>query len=156
MGRKRRVDKRTVDPDPKFNDAVVTRFITTLMRDGKKSIAEGIFYRAMEKLEAATSEQSLKAFKKALENVKPVLEVKSRRVGGATYQVPVEVKPARRQSLAVRWIIDSSRARPEHNMTEKLAAELTEAFNGRGGAMKKREDVHRMADANKAFAHFRW
>ncbi|MCC7442818.1 MAG: 30S ribosomal protein S7 [Bdellovibrionales bacterium] len=156
MGRKRSVDKRPTIPDPKFNDTVVTRFITTLMRDGKKSTAERIFYAAMEKLEASTSEQSLKAFKKALENVKPVLEVKSRRVGGATYQVPVEVKPARRQSLAVRWLIEAARGRPEHNMVEKLSAEMTEAFNGRGGAMKRREDVHRMADANKAFAHFRW
>src|ERR1051326_1206474 len=156
MGRKKFVRKREILPDPKFNDIVVTKFISSLLQDGKKSIAEKIFYGCVDVIQTRTGEDGLKTFKKALENVKPLLEVKSRRVGGATYQVPVEVKPARRQSLAVRWIIDSSRERPEHNMTEKLAAELTEAFNGRGGAMKKREDVHRMADANKAFAHFRW
>jgi small subunit ribosomal protein S7 len=156
MGRKKFVRKREILPDPKFNDVVAAKFINTLMTRGKRSIAEAIFYNCMDNIQERTGEEGIKVFKKGLENVKPLLEVKSRRVGGATYQVPIEVKPARRQSLASRWIIESSRTRPEHSMAERLAAELIEASNARGGAMKKREDVHKMAEANKAFAHYRW
>ena len=156
MGRKKFVRKREILPDPKFNDVVVAKFINTLMTRGKRSIAEAILYNCIDTIQERTGEDGLKTFKKGLENVKPVLEVKSRRVGGATYQVPVEVKPARRQSLASRWLIEAARTRPEHSMAERLAAEVIEAANGRGGAMKKREDVHKMADANKAFAHYRW
>lgn len=156
MGRKKFVRKREILPDPKFNDIVVTKFISSLLQKGKKSTAEAIFYGCVDVVQNRTGEDGLRLFKKALENVKPLLEVKSRRVGGATYQVPIEVKPARRQSLASRWLIDSARGRPEHSMAERLAAEVIEAANGRGGAMKKREDVHRMAEANKAFAHYRW
>lgn len=156
MGRKKYVRKREILPDPKFNDVVVAKFINSLLRKGKKSVSEGIFYHCVEVIQTRTGDDGLKLFKKALENVKPLLEVKSRRVGGATYQVPVEVKPARRQSLASRWLIDSAQSRPEHSMAERLAAEVIEASHGRGGAMKKREDVHKMAEANKAFAHYRW
>lgn len=156
MGRKKFIRKREILPDPKFNDVVVAKFISALLKKGKKSVAEGIFYGSLDVIQNRTGEEGLKLFKKALENVKPVLEVKSRRVGGATYQVPVEVKPLRRQSLASRWIIDTARGRPEHSMEERLASEILEASNGRGGAMKKREDVHKMAEANKAFAHYRW
>jgi len=156
MGRKSFIRKREILPDPKFNDVVVAKFISSLLQKGKKSTAEGIFYGCVDVIQARTGEDGLKLFKKALENVKPLLEVKSRRVGGATYQVPIEVKPARRQSLASRWLIESARTRPEHSMAERLAAEMIEASNGRGGAMKKREDVHKMAEANKAFAHYRW
>ncbi len=156
MGRKKFVRKREILPDPKFNDVVVAKFVSSLLQQGKKSTAEAILYNCIEVIGTRTGEDGLKLFKKALENVKPLLEVKSRRVGGATYQVPIEVKPARRQSLASRWLIESARGRPEHSMAERLAAEMIEAANGRGGAMKKREDVHKMADANKAFAHYRW
>ncbi|MBL7716095.1 MAG: 30S ribosomal protein S7 [Bdellovibrionales bacterium] len=156
MGRKSFVRKREILPDPKFHDVVVAKFINSLLRSGKKAVAEGIFYRAMDVVQEKTNDEGIKTFKKGLENVKPLLEVKSRRVGGATYQVPVEVKPARRQSLASRWIIEAASGRPEHSMAERLAAEFIEAANGRGSAMKKREDVHKMADANKAFAHYRW
>ncbi len=156
MGRKKVVRKREILPDPKFNDVVVTKFISSLLQDGKKSTAERIFYGCLDIITEKTSEEGVKIFKKALENVKPVLEVKSRRVGGANYQVPVEVKPARRQSLGSRWLIDSARGRPEHSMAERLAGEVIDAANGRGGAIKKREDVHKMAEANKAFAHYRW
>jgi small subunit ribosomal protein S7 len=156
MGRKKFVRKREILPDPKFNDIVCAKFISSLLKEGKKSTAEAIFYGCVDVMQERTGEEGLKLFKKALENVKPLLEVKSRRVGGATYQVPVEVKPARRQSLASRWLIEGARSRPEHSMAERLAAEMIEASNGRGGAMKKREDVHKMADANKAFAHYRW
>jgi small subunit ribosomal protein S7 len=156
MGRKKFVRKREILPDPKFNDVVCAKFISSLLKEGKKSTAEAIFYGCIDVMQDRTGEEGLKLFKKALENAKPLLEVKSRRVGGATYQVPVEVKPARRQSLASRWLIDAARSRPEHSMAERLAAEMIEASNGRGGAMKKREDVHKMADANKAFAHYRW
>ena len=156
MGRKKFVRKREILPDPKFNDVVVAKFISSLLKEGKKSTAEAIFYGCMDVMQERTGDEGIKLFKKALENVKPLLEVKSRRVGGATYQVPIEVKPARRQSLASRWLIDSARSRPEHSMAERLASEMIEASNGRGGAMKKREDVHKMADANKAFAHYRW
>jgi small subunit ribosomal protein S7 len=156
MGRKKFIRKREILPDPKFNDVVVAKFINALMICGKRSIAEAIFYNCVDNIQNRTGDDGLKIFKKGLENVKPLLEVKSRRVGGATYQVPVEVKPARRQSLGSRWLIDSARGRPEHSMAERLAAEVIEAANGRGGAMKKREDVHKMAEANKAFAHYRW
>lgn len=156
MGRKKFVRKREILPDPKFNDVVVAKFINTLMVEGKRSTAEGIIYRCFDAIQDRVNEEGVKVFRKALENVKPLLEVKSRRVGGATYQVPVEVKPARRQSLASRWLIEAARGRPEHSMAERLAAEFVEAAAGRGGAMKKREDVHKMADANKAFAHYRW
>jgi small subunit ribosomal protein S7 len=156
MGRKKFVRKRESLPDPKFNDVVVAKFMSSLLKEGKKSTAEAIFYGCVDVMSERTGEQGILLFKKALENVKPLLEVKSRRVGGATYQVPVEVKPARRQSLASRWLIESARNRPEHSMAERLASEMIEAANGRGGAMKKREDVHKMADANKAFAHYRW
>ncbi|MCM2276549.1 MAG: 30S ribosomal protein S7 [Oligoflexia bacterium] len=156
MGRKKFVRKREILPDPKFNDVVIAKFINSLMTRGKRSIAEAILYGCVDNIQERTGEDGLKLFKKGLENVKPLLEVKSRRVGGATYQVPVEVKPARRQSLASRWLIEAARGRPEHSMAERLAAEIIEASNGRGGAMKKREDVHKMAEANKAFAHYRW
>ncbi len=156
MARKGFNRRREVLPDPKFNDIVVTKFVNTILRKGERAIAEGIFYGCIDIVQEKAGDDGIKIFKKALENVKPLLEVKSRRVGGATYQVPVEVKPARRQSLASRWLIDSAKARPEHSMAERLAAEVLEASVGRGGAMKKREDVHKMADANKAFAHFRW
>lgn len=156
MGRKKFVRKREILPDPKFNDVVVAKFINSLMERGKRSIAEAILYNCIDSIAERANDDGLKLFKKGLENVKPLLEVKSRRVGGATYQVPVEVKPARRQSLASRWLIEAARSRPEHSMAERLAAEVVEASNGRGGAMKKREDVHKMAEANKAFAHYRW
>jgi len=156
MGRKKFVRKREINPDPKFGDVVVAKFISSLLKEGKKSTAETILYLCIDVMQERTGEEGLKLFKKALENAKPLLEVKSRRVGGATYQVPVEVKPARRQSLASRWLIEAARSRPEHSMAERLAAEMIEASNGRGGAMKKREDVHKMAEANKAFAHYRW
>lgn len=156
MGRKKFVRKREILPDPKFHDVTVTKFISSLMTRGKKSTAESIFYGCVDILQEKTGDEGLKVFKKGLENVKPILEVKSRRVGGATYQVPVEVKPARRHSLASRWLIEAARGRPEHSMAERLAGEVLEASNGRGGAMKKREDVHKMAEANKAFAHYRW
>ena len=156
MGRKKFVRKREILPDPKFHDVVVAKFISSLLKEGKKSTAERILYDCIDVIQTRTGEEGLKLFKKGMENVKPLLEVKSRRVGGATYQVPVEVKPARRQSLASRWLIDAARSRPEHSMAERLAAEMIEASNGRGGAMKKREDVHKMAEANKAFAHYRW
>ena len=156
MGRKKFIRKREILPDPKFNDVVVAKFINSLMERGKRSLAEGIFYGCIDNIAERTGDDGMKIFKKGLENIKPLLEVKSRRVGGATYQVPVEVKPARRQSLASRWVIEAARGRPEHSMAERLAAEFIEASNGRGGAMKKREDVHKMAEANKAFAHYRW
>ena len=156
MSRKSFIRKREVLPDPKFHDVVVTKFVNSLLKQGKRSVAERIFYGSMDLIQEKTGEEGIKVFKKGLENLKPLLEVKSRRVGGANYQVPVEVKPARRQSLASRWLIDAARGRPEHSMAERLAAEVIEASNGRGAAMKKREDVHKMAEANKAFAHYRW
>ena len=156
MGRKQAAVRRKVQPDPKYKDIVITRFINTMLRSGQRSKAEHLFYSALDLIQEKTNEEGIKIFRKALDNVKPVLEVKSRRVGGANYQVPVEVKPERRQSLASRWIVEAAKSRPEHSFQEQLAAEVLEASNGRGGAMKKREDVHRMAEANKAFAHFRW
>jgi small subunit ribosomal protein S7 len=143
-------------PDPLYQDVQVTRFINNLMREGKKSVVEGIFYQAMEMVQKQAQEEPLKVFKKAIKNAEPSLEVKSRRVGGANYQVPVEVRPRRREALAMRWLISFARARGEHTMQEKLAGELVDAANNRGATVKKREDVHRMAEANKAFAHYRW
>ncbi len=156
MPRKGNVPKRDVLPDPKFGDKVIAKLINKLTEDGKKSKAEGIIYGAFDVIEEKTKTEPLKVFKKAIENVKPMLEVKSRRVGGATYQVPVEVRPERKLSLALRWLVNYSRARGEKSMTEKLAAELIDASNNKGGSVKKREDVHKMAEANKAFAHYRW
>ena len=157
MARKSAAEKREVQPDPKFNDIVVTKFVNVLLRQGQRAVAEGIFYTSLKIIEEKIAgEDALKVFKKALENLKPVLEVKSRRVGGATYQVPVEVKPARRQALASRWLVKASRSRNENSMAERLAAEMLEAAAGRGNAIKAKDDVHRMAEANKAFAHFRW
>ena len=156
MGRKSFIRKREINPDPKFHDVVVAKFINSLMIQGKRSVAEKIMYGAIDIAQEKGGDEGVKVFKKALENCKPLLEVKSRRVGGATYQVPVEVKPARRQSLASRWLIDAARGRPEHSMMERLAGEIVDAANNRGGALKKREDTHKMADANKAFAHYRW
>ncbi|MHB0971737.1 MAG: 30S ribosomal protein S7 [Thermoanaerobaculia bacterium] len=156
MPRRREVPKREVLPDPVYNSQLVTKFINNLMLDGKKSVAEGIFYNAMKKVEDRAKDDALKVFKKAIDNVKPALEVKSRRVGGSNYQVPIEVRPSRRTSLAIRWMIDYSTARGEKTMEDKLAAEILDAANNRGNAIKKREDTHKMAEANKAFAHYRW
>jgi len=156
MPRKGPVTKRKVLPDPKFNSILVAKFVNRLMMRGKKSVAEGILYDSLEVLADKTSDEALRAFEKAVENVKPQLEVKSRRVGGATYQVPVEVRPDRQLTLAIRWLISYARGRGEKGMTGKLSAELLDAYNNRGGAVKKKEDTHRMAEANKAFAHYRW
>ncbi len=156
MPRKKAADKRPAKPDPKYGDIVVSQFVNNLMTRGKKSVAEGIFYDAMEIIEKKASQKGLDVFYKALNNVKPILEVKSRRVGGATYQVPVEVAAERRQALAFRWLIGFSRSRSEKTMAERLAAEFLAASNNEGASIKKREDTHRMAEANKAFAHFRW
>src|ERR1700675_3746094 len=156
MPRKGHIAKRTVQADPVYGSDLVTKFINSMMWQGKKSTAEGIFYEALTRMQAKGGDEALKLFKKAAENCKPVLEVKSRRVGGANYQVPIEVNADRRTSLAIRWLISYSRSRGEKGMTDKLCAELLDAANGRGGAMKKKEDVHRMAEANKAFAHYRW
>jgi small subunit ribosomal protein S7 len=156
MPRRREVPKREVLPDPVYNSQLVSKFISGLMQDGKKSTAEGIFYGAMKKVEDRAKDDALKVFKKAIDNIKPALEVKSRRVGGSNDQVPVEVRPARRTSLAIRWLISYSTARGEKTMIDKLAGEILDASNNRGNAIKKREDVHKMAEANKAFAHYRW
>jgi small subunit ribosomal protein S7 len=156
MPRKGPIPKRTVLPDPVYGSRVLTKFVNRLMVDGKKSIAEKLLYKAIEQLGEKTGEEPVKAFHQVIDNVKPQMEVKSRRVGGATYQVPMEVRPDRQESLAIRWLVKYSRSRGEKGMDKKLAAELLDAFNGRGGAMKKKEDTHRMAEANKAFAHYRW
>jgi small subunit ribosomal protein S7 len=156
MPRKGEIRRREVLPDPKFHDRLVTKFMNTIMGRGKKSLAERVFYGALDLIQQRTKEEPLTIFKKALDNVKPVVEVRSRRVGGATYQVPVEVRPARRVSLGMRWIVTHARARPEKSMVERLAGEINDAANNRGAAIKKREDTHRMAEANKAFAHYRW
>jgi len=156
MPRRREVNKREILPDPKYKNALVARFVNNIMERGKKSVAEGIFYGAMDLIQKRTQEDPLKLFEKSVGNVKPVIEVKSRRVGGATYQVPTEVRPERRTALAIRWLISYATDRSEKSMEEKLAAELIDAANNRGGAIKKREDVHKMAEANKAFAHYRW
>jgi len=156
MPRKGEVKKREGLPDPKYGDKQVAKFINTVMTRGKKSVAEGIFYRALDLVASRTKEDSLAIFKRAIENTKPAVEVRSRRVGGATYQVPVEVRPQRRLSLSMRWLVQSASTREGKSMEEKLAAELMDAANSRGGAMKKKEDTHRMAEANRAFAHYRW
>ncbi|KAF1074633.1 30S ribosomal protein S7 [Halodesulfovibrio sp. MK-HDV] len=156
MPRKGPVPKREILPDPVYGSRLAARFVNRLMLDGKKSTAEKIFYKALDVLAEKTSEDAIRAFEKAIENVKPHLEVKSRRVGGATYQVPVEVRPDRQVSLSIRWIITYARGRGEQGMVARLSGELLDAFNSRGGAVKKKEDTHRMAEANKAFAHFRW
>lgn len=156
MPRKGAIPRRELKADPRYRSRLVTQFINRLMRDGKKSIAEKIFYTAVDDLASRTNEEPLKAFEQALSNVKPHVEVKSRRVGGATYQVPVEVRPERQLSLAIRWLVNSARSRGERGMTGKLSGELHDAFNNRGGAVKKKEDTYRMAEANRAFAHYRW
>jgi len=148
--------KREVLPDPKFGSRLITKFVNIMMLRGKKSVAERIMYGALEAIEERTKQEGLKVFKTAIDNVRPAVEVKSRRVGGSTYQVPVEVRPERRMSLAMRWVIGAARRRPERSMAEKLAGELLDAANNRGSAVKKREDTHKMAEANKAFAHYRW
>ncbi len=156
MPRRRIVAKREILPDPLYNSQLVTKFVNSVMERGKKSLAEGILYGALNKVAEKTQDDPMKTFKKAIENAKPALEVKSRRVGGSTYQVPVEVRPNRRTSLAIRWLIDYATQRGEKTMREKLAGELLDASNLRGGAVKKKDDTHKMAEANKAFAHYRW
>jgi small subunit ribosomal protein S7 len=156
MARRRAAEKREVLPDAKYGDPVLTKFMNAVMNDGKKSVAERIVYGALDKMQARASRDPLEMFHAALDNVKPTLEVRSRRVGGATYQVPVEVRPARRMTLAIRWIIEVARKRSEKSMVDRLAAELMDAANGRGAAFKKREDTLRMAEANRAFSHYRW
>jgi small subunit ribosomal protein S7 len=156
VSRRKKSVKRTILPDARYDSQTVSKFINSLMYQGKKSTAEGIFYSAMDLVEARTSQPGVNIFKQALANLKPAVEVKSRRVGGATYQVPVEVRPDRRSALAMRWLIGYSRDRNEKSMAEKLAAEVIAASKGEGNAVKKKEDTHRMAEANKAFAHYRW
>jgi len=156
MPRRREVPKREILPDPIYNSQLVTKFINVVMRDGKRSVAEKILYQALDTIQERTSDDPMKVFKKAVENVKPAVEVKSRRVGGSTYQVPIEVKPNRKLALSMRWLITMAKSRGEKTMRLRLASELMEAAEGRGGAVKKKEDTHRMADANKAFAHYRW
>ncbi|MFW5444222.1 MAG: 30S ribosomal protein S7 [Methylococcaceae bacterium] len=156
MSRRRAAIKRSVIPDPRFGSEMLTKFMNLLMMSGKKSVAEGIVYGALDNISSKGHEEPLEVLSKALENVQPRVEVKSRRVGGATYQVPVEVRPGRRVALAMRWLIDAARKRNERTMAAKLAGELLDAFEGRGAANKKREDVHKMAEANKAFSHYRW
>jgi small subunit ribosomal protein S7 len=156
MPRRRRPQKRTILPDPKFKDLVAAKFINGLMYDGKKSVAEQLFYASLKIVEDKLKKSPIDVFKKAMENVSPFLEVKSRRVGGATYQVPVEVKESRKQALAIRWLIRYARLRNEKTMAERLAAEFLSAFKNEGSAVKKKEDTHKMAEANRAFAHFRW
>lgn len=154
--RRRKAPIREVLGDPMYGNKVVTKFINKMMYDGKKSVAEKIIYGAFQKIEEKSNEKGIEVFEKALEKVKPLVEVRSRRVGGATYQVPVEVRPARQQSLSIRWILEATRKRNERTMIDRLANELIDAANDRGSAFKKREDVHKMAEANKAFAHYRW
>ena len=156
MPRRREVEKRDVLPDPKFNNKLVAKFVNSLLKRGKKSIAESILYGAFDIVEKKLKEQPVELFEKAVGNVKPVIEVKSRRVGGSTYQIPTEVAPARRTALAIRWLITNAQGRTEKTMREKLAGELIDAANNRGGAIKKRESVHKMAEANKAFAHYKF
>jgi len=156
MPRRREVPKRDILPDPKYRDQTVTKFVNVIMKDGKKSVAESIFYGALDIIHDRSKRDPLDVFNMALENIRPVIEVKSRRVGGATYQVPVEVRPSRRNALAMRWLVEAARKRGERSMVSKLAGELLDASENRGGAAKKREDVHRMAEANKAFSHYRF
>jgi small subunit ribosomal protein S7 len=156
MSRRHRAEKREIQPDPKFANVVVTKFMNSIMYEGKKSVAESIVYGALEIIEGKTKSNPIQVFQQALDNVMPSIEVRSRRVGGATYQVPVEVRIDRRQALGIRWIIIAARERNEKTMTERLSAELLDASNNRGNAVKKREDTHRMAEANRAFSHYRW
>ncbi|GAB4388893.1 30S ribosomal protein S7 [Albidovulum sp.] len=156
MSRRHAAEKREVLPDAKYGDRVLTKFMNNLMVDGKKSVAERIVYNALSRVESKLKRSPVECFHEALDNVKPSLEVRSRRVGGATYQVPVEVRPERREALAIRWLITAAKNRNENTMEERLAGELADAVNGRGAAVKKREDTHKMADANKAFSHYRW
>jgi small subunit ribosomal protein S7 len=156
MSRRHSAEKREINPDPKFGNLVVSKFMNSIMREGKKSVAEAIVYGALEIVEGKTKSNPVGVFQQALDNVMPSLEVRSRRVGGATYQVPVEVRTDRRQALGIRWIIAAARDRNEKTMTERLSAELMDASNNRGNAVKKREDTHRMAEANRAFSHYRW
>ncbi len=156
MSRRRRPEKRVILPDPKFGDQVLSKFMNNLMLDGKKSVAERIVYGALESVEAKAKSDPVQVFHDALGNIMPQIEVRSRRVGGATYQVPVEVRPERAQALAIRWLITAARNRPETTMAARLSGELLDASNNRGNAVKKREDTHRMADANRAFSHYRW
>jgi small subunit ribosomal protein S7 len=156
MSRRHAAEKREILPDAKYGDRVLSKFMNNLMIDGKKSVAESIVYGALERMEKRLKREPVQAFHEALDNVKPSVEVRSRRVGGATYQVPVEVRTERREALAIRWVITAARKRNEHTMEERLAAELSDAVNNRGTAVKKREDTHKMADANKAFSHYRW
>jgi len=156
MSRRHRADKREIIPDPKFGDVVLTKFMNSIMKEGKKSAAERIVYGALDQMEGKVKQNPIELFHQALQNVMPALEVRSRRVGGATYQVPVEVRLDRRQALAIRWIISAARGRNENTMVERLSGELLDAVNNRGTAVKKREDTHRMAEANRAFSHYRW
>jgi small subunit ribosomal protein S7 len=156
MSRRHRADKRVINPDPKFGDLVISKFMNNLMYEGKKSVAEQIVYGALDRIQAKAKQDPVQVFHQALGNVAPAIEVRSRRVGGATYQVPVEVRPERRQALAIRWIITASRGRNENTMIDRLSGELLDAANNRGTAVKKREDTHKMAEANRAFSHYRW
>jgi small subunit ribosomal protein S7 len=156
MARRRRPEKREILPDPKFGDEVLSKFMNSVMMDGKKSVAEGIVYTALDTVETRAKKDPLAVFHEALNNIKPGIEVRSRRVGGATYQVPVEVRPERAQALAIRWLISAARSRSENTMSARLSGELLDASNNRGNAVKKREDTHRMAEANRAFSHYRW
>jgi small subunit ribosomal protein S7 len=156
MPRRREVPKRVVIPDAKYNSKLVAKFIASIMRDGKRSVAESIFYNAFDVIEDKAKNEPLKVFEQAMDNVRPMIEVKSRRVGGSTYQVPTEIRPSRRTALAMRWLISYARSRSERGFANKLAGELMDAANHRGGAVKKKEDTHKMAEANKAFAHYRW
>ena len=156
MSRRHRAEKREVNPDPKYSDFVLSKFMNAIMKDGKKSAAERIVYGALDRIEEKAKTNPVDLFHQALENVMPTVEVRSRRVGGATYQVPVEVRPERRQALAIRWIISAARSRNENTMVDRLSGELLDAANNRGSAVKKREDTHKMADANRAFSHYHW
>ena len=156
MSRRHAAEKREILPDAKYGDKVLTKFMNNLMIDGKKSVAERIVYSALDRVQGKLKREPIEVFHEARDNVKPSVEVRSRRVGGATYQVPVEVRPTRREALAIRWLITAAKNRNEHTMEERLAGELADAVNGRGTAVKKREDTHKMADANKAFSHYRW
>ncbi len=156
MSRRHRAEKREINPDPKFGDLIVTKFMNAVMYHGKKSVAETIVYGALDQVEAKTKQQPVAVFHQAIDNVAPHVEVRSRRVGGATYQVPVDVRPERRQALAIRWLISAARNRNETTMIDRLSGELMDAANNRGTAVKKREDTHKMAEANRAFAHYRW
>ena len=156
MSRRHRAEKREINPDPKFGDLVITKFMNAVMNEGKKSVAERIVYGALDRMESRAKQDPVQLFRTALDNVMPAVEVRSRRVGGATYQVPVEVRNERRQALAIRWIITAARARNENTMVDRLSAELLDAANNRGTAVKKREDTHKMAEANRAFSHYRW